>query len=471
MGAREQPPGPGVSRIAVFVDHDIMVRHFLINGILPSLQAQHDVLFVFPERHRRVTTDPATLPLKRYRALPVSNERAWRFRRLYAATVLKRMRFTADRRPLFRFWRETLGRDAFWESWFYSWSPMYGYYRRKMLARIGENDDLNRLLAAEQPDVIIHPTVLEGLFVSDLVRYGQCHGVPTVYLMNSWDNPAVKAMMLGFPDWLVVWGEHSKELAQRRLGMPRDRILNFGAAQFDVYREPPRDPPEAYRRRLGVPPGNRILLYAGSSKGLDETSHLVALERAIEAGEIGRCTVLYRPHPWRATANGEQDFFSLRWRHVVMAPDMADYYRRTRSGDDSMYLADYRDTHVTLSAVDAVVSPLSTILLEAALHGKPIAAYLPDGDMRSNSALFTMVKTAHYRVFFERVECLQTERPQDLVRDCRTLLERAGQREVAARLKRQCEYFVAASPRPYAERLAELVLEISPERPARAKSA
>lgn len=457
-----------LSRVAVFVDHDIMVRHFLANGVLPSLQGENEVVYVFPHEHRRVKTDLKTLPIGRVRTLAVSDERMWRYRRLYVASVLRSLRFTADRKPLFRFWRESLGASAFWESWLYSWPVAYPYYRRKMLARIGDNPELEQLLREERPDVIVHPTVLEGLFVSDLIEYGRRLATPTVFLMNSWDNPAVKAMMVGAPDRLIVWGDHSRQLAHTRLGVPLERMLSFGAAQFDVYREPPRPAPEGYRARLGLPAGNRLLLYAGSSKGLDETSHLALLEDAIESGMLVRCSVLYRPHPWRARAPGEQDFYARSWRHVVMAPDMADYYKRARAGDNSIYLADYRETHATLAAVDAVISPLSTILLEAALHGKPIAAYLPDEDMRANSALFTMVKTVHYRTFFERVDCIKCQRREDLVADCGRLLEAAADPERARSLREQCEFFVAPTASSYVQQLRALIAELANSRVATA---
>ena len=274
-----------------------MVRHFIVNGVLPALEPEHELLYVFPHEHKRVRTKLSTLPLGRTRTVPVSNERAWRYRRLYVATVLKTMRRTRDRKPLFQFWRDALGASAFWESWLYSWPVAYPYYRRKMLARIGDNAELLALLREERPDVILHPTVLEGLFVSDLVEYGRRLGIPTVFLMNSWDNPAVKAMMLGAPDRLVVWGEHSRQLSNERLGIPLERIVCFGAAQFDVYRGAPNPAPRDYRARLGVPAEHRLLLYAGSSKGLDETSHLLALERAAAEGGLPGCTVLYRPHP------------------------------------------------------------------------------------------------------------------------------------------------------------------------------
>jgi CDP-glycerol glycerophosphotransferase (TagB/SpsB family) len=140
-----------------------------------------------------------------------------------------------------------------------------------------------------------------------------------------------------------------------------------------------------------------------------------------------------------------------------MAPDMADYYRRHRREPAIIHLADYEDTHVTLSAVDAVISPLSTILLEAALHGKPILAYLPDEDVQQNIAMFSMAKSVHFRDFFERVDCLQCPRPEDLVGGCRELLDAAERPGTADRLRRQCEFFVAPGERSYAEQLDELV--------------
>jgi hypothetical protein len=449
-----------MARIAVFIDHDIMVRHFIHTRVLEPLERDHDVVYVFPE-HKRVRVDPSTLGLPRFRTVAVASDRAYLYRRLYVATVLRRLRWTRDKRALFRFWWEMLGNKHFLESWFYSWPITHGFYKRRMMARIGGSPALEALLAEERPDLILHPTVLEGLFVSDLVQWGKAHGVPTVYLMNSWDNPAVKAMLLGPPDRLVVWGEHSRQLAHDRIGVPLDSILSFGAAQFDVYRRPPRESREAYRRRLGVAPGLPVLLYAGSSKGLNETRHLQALEEAIESGALPACVVLYRPHPWRARGEGEEDFFTRAWRHVHMAPDMADYYRRTWKGDEAIYFADYEETHVTLNAVDAVVSPLSTILLEAALLGKPIAAYLPEEDMKGNVHMFTMVRTVHYREFFERVDCLRIESRDGLVPACAELLGLASAPGRAERLQKQCEYFVARTESSYAEQLRGLVLELA----------
>lgn len=456
-----------MARLAVFIDHDIIIRHFVLNGLLPSLGQQHDVVFIFPENHKRVKADLTKLPIKRYRTIPINEERSYHYRRLYHATVLMRMRRTEarHRHATRQVWRHLLGAKAYWQSWLYSWPLTYPFYKLLMLARIGENLALSNLLQEERPDVILHPTVLEGLFVSDLVHWGEANGTPTVFIMNSWDNPATKAMMVGYPNQLVVWGEQTRQHAVRHLNMPPDRIVCLGAAQFDLYREPPKENPVEYRRRLGIPPHRKVLLYAGSSKGLNETSHLIRLDEAIVRGDLKDTVILYRPHPWRSYPQDEADFFSLKWQHVILDPSSEAFYRLSREATRMhVDLANYEHTHTVLSAVDAVISPLSTILLEAAMHGKPIAAYLPDEDIKTNTHLATVANMVHFEEFFKRVDCIKCESPADLVGDCRRLLQKTDEPGISDRLMKQCAYFVEPSDRPYADLVHELICSLVPPR-------
>ena len=71
--------------------------------------------------------------------------------------------------------------------------------------------------------------------------------------------------------------------------------------------------------------------------------------------------------------DGEKSFFDHAFKHVTMDPHMESYYRRVTNTDSQGFdMADYHVTHKLLHLVDAVTSPLSTILLEALLHGKPV---------------------------------------------------------------------------------------------------
>lgn len=214
-----------MAKIAVFVDHDIIIRHFVLNRALEALSHEHDVIFVFPENHKRVRSDLSTLPVKRFRTVIVSDQRMQLYRCLYRSSVLKSMRGTQNKHVVFNFWRGVVGWKRFWLDWVWSWPLTYKFYQAVMLVRLGENSALNNLLQDECPDVVVHPTVLEGLFVSDLVRWGEANGKPTVFIMNAWDNPSVKAMTVGYPDRLVVWGEQSRQHAVHYMGVLAEKIV------------------------------------------------------------------------------------------------------------------------------------------------------------------------------------------------------------------------------------------------------
>ena len=67
--------------------------------------------------------------------------------------------------------------------------PIWSYFKKR---EIGKNNLLDNLISKNRPDLIIHPTVLNGLFVDDLAEICKVKKIPTLYLMNSWDNPDLK---------------------------------------------------------------------------------------------------------------------------------------------------------------------------------------------------------------------------------------------------------------------------------------
>jgi hypothetical protein len=297
--------------------------------------------------------------------------------------------------------------------------------------------------------------VLEGLYLNDLIDLCQRRRIPLIVIMNSWDNPSTKRAMVGNPDWLLVWGEQTQRHAVEFARMPVDRAIKFGAAQFEVYRAPPRISREAFCQVNGLDSTRRILLYAGSSKGTDEIAHLSALDQAIEAGQLGATTVLYRPHPWGGGGRNGHLLLDTVWRNVRIENSMKDYLEKVRSGFSGKYLPDYRDTHDVLSCVDAVISPLSTIILEAALHRKPVMCFLPLEDtsehFRRDLAL------THFHQMFDVPEIVVAKGEQNLIRQTQVLLNQVGDHDCAARLGNAMNFFVEPFDRPYPVRLTEFV--------------
>ena len=447
-------------KILVFVEHDIIIRHFLHSHVFDDLARRHDVVFVFPEKgYKRVTIDVAALDLggAPVRHLTVSVERLRIWQRLMLADVL-RWRPGNHFSGLRRVNRRNAGRKAAMLFSMLALPGLFQAFRAWSYRRIKTipNREMDSLLDQQSPDMIIHPSVLAGVFINDLVATSRTRGIPLVVIMNSWDNPSTKRAMVGQPDWLLVWGPQTKAHGVKFLGMPSERVICFGAAQFDLYRKPPRIDRIEFCRRHDIIPAAHILLYAGSSKGADEFSHLCILDDAIDRGELGHTVVVYRPHPWGDGGKGGNRILEHNWRNVRIDQTMRGYLEGVKSGLSGITTPDYRDTHDVLSSVDALVSPLSTIILEGALHGKPTLCFLPEE--ADNSGHFSLGPLlAHFEDFFTQPSFLVARGEDSLVAAVHTLLDKIGDADFARAQRAACSHFVTSFDTPYGERLVRFI--------------
>ena len=317
---------------------------------------------------------------------------------------------------------------------------------------------LEALLEVEKPDLLLHPTVLDGVFVNELVDCATRHNLPLVFAMNSWDNPSTKRSVVGKPDCLLVWGPQTRDHAIRYMGMSQERVVPFGAAQFDIYRTPPRVQRDELLRRHGIEVNRRILLYAGSSKAVDEFADLCLLDEAVEDGRLHNVAVIYRPHPWGRGGRGGARIADHPWRHVVIEQSMHDYLCKVRDGaKDLRAFPDYRDTVDVLHAVDVLVSPLSTIILEAVILGKPAICYLP-GDVPGES-IERQANLVHFKELFDAPEIIKVFGRGGLVDAARQALDGAEDAERSESLKRLAEYFVTSFAEPYGDRLVAFLAQ------------
>lgn len=446
-------------KILVFLDHPIIVRHFLAAGAFAELEARHDVLYVaLPPDHKRIKgADLSTIAPHRVIRLPEATNRSSIWNRLFQIESL-RTKGDPQARALARHHAFAIGA---WTARKYRWLGAPGVwpiYRRYLTARVTAipNLPMQALFDAERPDAIVHPTVLAGAYLNDLVAICRTREIPLIAVMNSWDNPSTKRAMVGHPDWLLVWGPQTREHALTFGQMPADRVVEFGASQFDVYSRPPRIDRVGFCARHGIDPDGDVLLYAGSSKGCDEYADLDALEQAVEDGSIPGTKIVYRPHPWGDCGKDGGRIAARIWRHVVFESTMSDYVRRAGSGPQGITTPDYADTRDLLANVDATISPLSTILLESALCGKPSLCVIDDADAR-NWFLAVSFDMLHFKEFFACGEFDVAKGRSDLIAGAARVLARARDPDTASRLRKATERFVARFDAPFDRRFADFV--------------
>jgi len=431
--------------LSIFLDHPIIVRHFVDSGVFREIVSKHDVLFVAPPGdHKRIKgADLSRIPAEKLVRIDECHPRSLIWMRIFQIEMLRDRR-SGQSRALSEHHRHSIGFKAFVLYSILGLPGIWQIYRRILMAKLGslKNRPLEDLIDREKPDMILHPSVLAGVYINDLIDVARARGIPVVGIMNSWDNPSTKRAVVGHLDWLLVWGQQTKDHAIRYMEMAPERVVCFGAAQFDVYREKPRRTPDQTRAVYALSPGTRLLLYAGSSKGSDEFKHLEYLEAAIENGELPNLVVVYRPHPWGDCGKDGGRIAAKAWRHVRFDMAMVPYITAAQNGSQPITTPDYRDTQDILGATDILVSPISTILLESALHGIPNVCLIDDAD-EDDWYLDVNTRLEHLREYFE------VEDPDS-----------------PARIRKAADYFVDSFQEPYGERLCLFIEHLMAERGA-----
>ncbi len=450
------------AKALVFIDLDLIVRHFVSNGEIRKLEECFDVTYVFNEQpdadpeQRQLNIDHRSLGLPKVRTVQISRKRHGHWYPLYAATALAYQRGTENydhRRYLV--WSHVKSEKHVRRFERLSHPLVFPWFKRLFLAAMGLHKPLLELIDSEAPDILVYPSTLNGPFLAELARIAPRRNLPLIVLMNSWDNPSSKAFPVEGIAHLVVWGEQTREHAETYMRVPRERIHTFGAAQFEIYRRPVPESRAELARMFGVPADARIAVYAGIWSGGHETTYLRELDAIAASGRLGNLHIIYRPHPWRGPlGDGEIDFFALGLEHVTMDPTMADYYREcVERGRRSLFMADYAQTARLLALADITLSPMSTISLESILVGKPSVLLL------AHDTLPDLMKTppVRYGELCALDGAVTCEELPALEAACAEALRRAGDPDATAAMARQRDYLVVLDGPGYMERVADLV--------------
>ena len=123
-------------------------------------------------------------------------------------------------------------------------------------------------------------------------------------------------------------------------------------------------------------------------------------------------------------------------------------------------MADYRITNKLLTLASGVISPLSTMLIESLVKGKPVLVFFPE---RNHNVHFG-IDEIHFSEFIKLPEVNVCLREEDFLAKCAAFSRQLDEPGLAERLREAASYFVDMENPPYAERLLGLVEELTSQR-------
>lgn len=443
------------------------VQRYLAHGAFRQLCAEHDVTFVVQQSSDIVTEKlvraHAPHPVGELAWVPFRTERFKVWADLFNISCIRYRR----RSPSFEIrYRES--RQAAPERFAkYERLAEPGQYEKHLVEtdrRLGLHPELEATLRKLAPEFIVLPSLLLDSGTDDLLQAAHALGIQVLLLQTGWDNLCSKGLLVRLPTLMGVWGAQSAEHAASVQNMPEGRIRVVGAPHFDAFKGCRQTRDSQLAKELGISPDKKAFLFAGTLRYFDETSLLQDIDMRIQRGDLPPMKIVYRPHPWRLRRESEVNFFDVEWDNVVMDPERRDSYETTKKKATTI-----TSKHRTFSmhylarlysVLDAVITPMSSILLEAPTAGLPVMA-TAFGDGKHSWSADKVAGMMHFKEWFELDGMLVSRSLDTFFDDLDELLSRTGQPDMADRLRKAVLPLAWTDGQLYGEHVLSCVNELS----------
>ncbi len=249
--------------------------------------------------------------------------------------------------------------------------------------------EIARFVRAVDADVVlVSPLVTPGNSgerQTEVVKAARAQRLPVIVGVASWDHLTSKGLVRVVPDAIMVWNDAQVREAVDLHRLPHTKVVMTGAQSLDHWFVPTNPQTvEAFRARLAIPAGRRVILYVGSSGNMapDDSEvrfvrRWVAALRTSESPDVRAAAVIVRPHPgnvdpWHDNPVPGVVVHPTSYSGIPMTEEEIETFRQS------------------LLMSDAVVGINTTAMIEAAILGRPVFT------VRDHEFVHSQAETLHF---------------------------------------------------------------------------
>lgn len=228
--------------------------------------------------------------------------------------------------------------------------------------------DIEAAVEKLSPALVLFPSAAYNADGNDVVRVCSKRNIPTVFLVDNWDNLSSKSLLWAKPDYIGVWGEQSAGHAIRIQGFAKEQVTCLGTPRFDDY----------FRRRdqkLDSFFDFKYILFVGTALAFDEAGVLAELDGIVSRNRnvMPGVKIVYRPHPWRI---GADTILGAGLANVIVDPQVADWYSKKEYSTGFQPSIEYYPS--LLQNAEFVIGGLTSMAIESLIFRKPFLALAYD---------------------------------------------------------------------------------------------
>ena len=315
---------------------------------------------------------------------------------------------------------------------------------------VQHNKEIYRFLKKINPKIIIIPGAQSDSFGLDVIKCARLLSIKTIMTVMHWDFFSLKGLLRAAPDIISVWGEQMCEMAVKLHKIPQEKIRITGVPQFEIYKN--SIDMNIARKNLGLPVDKKLLLFAGTGVPFDEMSILEEIDSLIGTELFSDVIVLYRPHPKKhKSRKNEKDFNEYKFKNIELDPE--NILGKKKIGKTSL------EYYINLLySIDGLISPFSTMTLEAALCGKPCMTIAFSDNLHTWK--FERALTFKHLLPLQEFDWVSLcKNKNDIKKSLVRLLKTIDKSDISLKIKKDIQYIVYSDKNSYSKRLFNLVSE------------
>lgn len=238
------------------------------------------------------------------------------------------------------------------------------WYKQKLEV----NEDIKNHLEATKPDLIVFPSSAFDPDGNDLLIISKSLGIPTLYLIDNWDNLSSKSIFWIKPTHISVWGQQSLNHAISIQGFEASQVKCIGTPRYDEYF---RLRNEELKNHFNF----RYILFVGTALSFDEVGALRQLNAIIKQNSdyFGNIKIVYRPHPWR---QGYDTIKADELEYIIIDPQVSNAY--SAQSFSTLNQPDLSYYPSLIKNAEFVMGGLTSMLIEALIFNKRYLAFVYD---------------------------------------------------------------------------------------------
>ncbi len=427
----------------MILHNDYMARDFVESGVLVQLKQEFELYFAITDKNFTLDLSPYGKVIGKY-TNPSWRERIWEI-----AFGLKHL---ADLDPIIHTQKNRLdvfqrGRGPRLKKLVFLIHRMgLSNFFSKIFQKIFLWSSNNFINFPRLPSVALLPTGINDPFWSDALTICKRNKIPSLTLTVNWDNIAHKIFLVQ-PDLLGVWGEQGYLFARLLQKIPVDKIVNVGTPRFEAYRTVKASRIEA-RKQVDFPEEKRILLFAGAGVAFDEVSLIEEFEKGCRDGTLpSDLYLVYKPHP-------------KRHKRVAEPPLKPETYKYVQVLQNSGYTP-LQQYPILLSAVDGLITPFSTMLLEGALMGLPAIGLAYDDPNHGDFSWSNARMNNHLHPMLDERWMIQCFERKEFIPSILKLLPMIRNPKVTTSAYQTSQFILFNDHQTYADRITQILKQVS----------